>query len=97
MSDDPVSHALPSVLDMRAAAPLRDALLALRGSPLDLDASGVANLGGLCLQVILSAAKTWDADGCQMRIVDPSEPFQQAIQLLGQNGPGPFAQPELSA
>ena len=96
MSIEPASHRLPGVLDMTAAAPLRDALLALRGAPLDLDASGVANLGGLCLQIILSATKTWDADGHPLRIVDPSEPFQQAFQLLGQIGPPPFAQPELS-
>jgi chemotaxis protein CheX len=55
--------ALPAVLDIRAAAPLQAKFLALRGQPLTLDASAVERLGGLCLQVLLSARAAWAADG----------------------------------
>jgi chemotaxis protein CheX len=58
---DPV--VLPAVLDIRAAAPLQAEILGLRGQPLTLDASAVERLGGLCLQVLLSARATWASDG----------------------------------
>ncbi|MDQ8029022.1 MAG: STAS domain-containing protein [Brevundimonas sp.] len=54
---------LPSVLDIRAAGPLQAEILGLRGQPVTLDASAVERLGGLCLQVLLSARSTWAADG----------------------------------
>ena len=54
---------LPAVLDIRAAGPLQAEILASRGQALTLDASAVERLGGLCLQVLLSARSTWAADG----------------------------------
>jgi len=42
-------------LDLKAAASLRSDLLSLRHTPLDIDASDVQRLGGLCLQVLMSA------------------------------------------
>jgi chemotaxis protein CheX len=49
---------LPDVLDLKAATPLTVEFLSMRGRPLDVDASRVERLGGQCLQVLLSAAKT---------------------------------------
>jgi len=57
------SLVLPAVLDIRAAGRLQAELLGLRGRPLTLDASAVERLGGLCLQVLLSARALWAADG----------------------------------
>ncbi|RZJ31130.1 MAG: STAS domain-containing protein [Brevundimonas sp.] len=59
---------LPSVLDIRAAGPLQAELLGLRGQPVTLDASAVERLGGLCLQVLLSARATWAADGQDLTV-----------------------------
>ena len=67
-----VSVVLPSVLDIRAAGPLQAEILGLRGQPLTLDVSAVERLGGLCLQVLLSARATWAADG-QPLTVAPGE------------------------
>ena len=72
---------LPQVLDLRAAPPLRALLLAHRGADLDLDAAGVERLGGLCLQVLLAARGTWQADGMSLRIVNLSEPCRDALRL----------------
>ena len=52
------SLALAPILDLKAAGPLRGALLERRGHPLELDAADVQRLGGLCLQVLLAAAAT---------------------------------------
>ena len=62
------SVALPAVLDIRAAGPLKAELLALRGQPVTLDASAVQRLGGLCLQVLLSARATWAADAQDLTV-----------------------------
>ena len=74
---------LPAVLDLRAAAPLADQLLALRGEPLTIDASKVDRIGGQCLQVLMSAAATWAADGASLQIAAPSEAFESGLELLG--------------
>mgnify|MGYP001057038849 CR=1 FL=1 len=74
---------LESVLDLRAAARLRKNLLAIRGADVTLDASAVQRLGGQCLQVLLSAKRTWDGDGRAFNLTAPSEAFASSIQLFG--------------
>lgn len=74
---------LPKVLDAPAAEPLVDALLALRGQPLLLDAQEVDRLGGLGLQVLLSAQATWEADGQRLDIVNFTPAMQATLALCG--------------
>jgi chemotaxis protein CheX len=74
---------LPPVMDLTAAAPLTERLLSLRGIDLTVDASEVARLGGQCLQVLLSALKTWEADGAKLEILRPSQDFVDALRHLG--------------
>lgn len=82
--EDPVENfALAPILDLKAAAPLRSALLERRGHPLELDAADVQRLGGLCLQILLAAAATWRADGLPMRVGPRSEAFLDALRLFG--------------
>ncbi|WP_284163081.1 STAS domain-containing protein [Frigidibacter sp. SD6-1] len=66
-------------LDLTAAAPLRARLLALRGQPVRVDASEVALLGGLCLQVLLAAAAAWRGDVRPFRIAPRSAAFDAAL------------------
>lgn len=77
------SFQLTETLDLKAAAPLRSELLKLRHQPLNIDASRVQRLGGLCLQVLLSAQATWAADGADFTFISPSTAFQEAISLFG--------------
>lgn len=74
---------LGPVLDLQAAEPLRAELMALRGRPLSVDASQVQRFGGLCLQVLASARKTWIEDGLALRLEQPSEPFTEQLQAFG--------------
>jgi chemotaxis protein CheX len=74
---------LEPVLDLKAAAPLQAALLSRRGQALDLDASSVQRLGGLCLQVLLSAQKTWAEDAAPFAIGPGSPAFSEAVRLFG--------------
>jgi len=74
---------LAPVLDITAAAPLREQLLALRGGPTILDGSNVERLGGLCLQVLMAARKAWTADGLALRLADPSDALTEHLAVLG--------------
>ena len=88
---------LGQVLDLNAAAPLLNEFLALRGRNVDVDASAVERLGAQCLQVLLSARRTWDADGRALTLVDPSTDFTATLALLGAPIERHFNSRELSA
>ncbi len=74
---------LAEVLDLPAASPLAADLLARRGQDVTFDASNVRRLGGQCLQVLLAARATWQADGQNFRIVTVSSEFAEGSALLG--------------
>ena len=76
---------LPSVLDLSAASSIKTELNGLRGKSLELDASGVERLGGICLQVLLAARAAWEADGNEFRIANPSEAFIKNARLMAAN------------
>ena len=79
MSDAaPVVLTLSPVLDLTAAEPLKAELLAHRGRVLVVDASGVERLGGLCLQVLLSALSLWRQDEIEV--------IRQRFDKLAQKG-----------
>lgn len=74
---------LPEVLDLKAAAPLKAALLELRGGGMQIDASEVRRMGGLCLQVLLAGARAWSEDGMAYTIEPRSEAFSETLALFG--------------
>jgi chemotaxis protein CheX len=74
---------LPEVLDLRAAGPLAETLKVRRGGEVEIDGSQVRRLGGQCLQVLLSAQATWEADGGSLRFVRLSPEFLEALALMG--------------
>ena len=80
---------LEPVLDLGAAERLHTRLMELRGHPLDIDASQVERLGGLSLQVLISARNTWHADGHSAVIGQASAAFEDAWAM--------FAAPSLTS
>jgi chemotaxis protein CheX len=74
---------LPAILDLKEAKILADQLSTVRGRPLKLDASRVERLGGLCLQVLLSARNTWAAENLPIAVVDSSPAFTDALATFG--------------
>jgi chemotaxis protein CheX len=90
-SSVPSTLVLPAVLDLQQAAPLRDQLLALRGQPAILDGSAVERLGGLCLQVLISAQQTWARDGQSLIIDTVSEAFANQWNAFGASDLGEVA------
>ncbi|MEH6664845.1 MAG: STAS domain-containing protein [Brevundimonas sp.] len=74
---------LPAVLDIGAAATLRDDLLAVRGSDVTLDGGEVERIGGLCLQVLISARKTWALDGKALTLAPASAALTEQLAAYG--------------
>jgi chemotaxis protein CheX len=74
---------LPSSLDLTQAAELAGVLRAAKGSDIVIDASGVERASTQCMQVLLAAANTWQADGARFSVAKPSDAFQDALRLLG--------------
>lgn len=74
---------LPASLDMSAAGPLARSLIALRGADAVLDAGAVQRVGAQCVQVLLSAARTWGADGRGFAIQNPTPEFLEGLAMLG--------------
>lgn len=85
---------LPPVLDLKAAAPLAEGLLQIRGADLTIDASDVEQLGGQCLQVLLSTQQTWRADETALQLVNPSSDFIECLRLFGLS-PSQFSSEEI--
>ncbi len=74
---------LAPALDYRAAAPLREELLAQRGKSIVIDGSDVQRLGGQCIQVLASAARTWAHDGVGFSVVNVSQDMNRALGHVG--------------
>lgn len=74
---------LAARLDLPAAKPLSEAIRAEAGKDLELDASAVTHLGGLCLQVLIATATAWRAAGKALTIAAPSEDFTAALSVFG--------------
>ncbi len=74
---------LDQVLDLKAAVPLAESLLAHRGADVVIDAGEVERLGAQSLQVLLSAVATWHADGRVLDFAHPSEAFLENLRLFG--------------
>src|SRR4029078_4391055 len=74
---------LPDRLDHSAAGMLAKQFLEKRGADLIVDASSVEVFGAQCLQVLISASRTWMADGWRMTLNERSPLFDEPIRLLG--------------
>ncbi|SNT13525.1 STAS domain-containing protein [Tropicimonas sediminicola] len=76
-------YALPARLDLPAATPLAGELRSLRGAPLSVSADAVTHLGTPCLQVLLSAQRSWQADGHRLTLETPSPEMDEQLALFG--------------
>jgi chemotaxis protein CheX len=91
---DPAVVELGEVLDLKAAGALHAELVALRGRPVEVDASKVQRLGGLCLQVLVSAQSTWRFDDQPFVLAQPSPEFDAGWALFAAPPLARVAQPQ---
>jgi chemotaxis protein CheX len=76
-------YSLPAVMDSTFARKLHADILTMRGAPVNVDAGSVERVSTLCLQVLLSAARTWQAEGLGFSVDQPSDSMKGAFKLLG--------------
>ncbi|MHC3126374.1 chemotaxis protein CheX [Brevundimonas sp. GN22] len=74
---------LPAVIDLRTVEQLKADLMAQRGHPVALDASSVERVGGLGVQLLLSAIKTWQADGKSLTFINVSNAMNEQWLSFG--------------
>lgn len=77
---------LPETLDLNAATGVHKQLIGLKGNSVEIDASDVRKSGAQCIQVLMAAKKTWDADDKSLVIGAMSEAFENTLKLLGISG-----------
>lgn len=75
--------ALEPKLASTAAPDLYKQLTEHRQDTIVLDASKVEQIGVLCMQILASAAKTWQAEDTGFEVIDPSAAFLESVQLAG--------------
>jgi len=78
---------LAPTLDLKAAAPLHNAIMSCRGEALVMDGSQVERLGGQCLQILLAAQAFWTLQGDSFALRNVSPAFAAALALLGATPP----------
>ncbi len=85
--DGRVEVALPAVIDLPAAADLRDTLLdALArdsGGDVVLKADGVERISTAAVQVVLAAASSFRAAARRIEVAGATPPLTEAFRLLG--------------
>ncbi|MBS0253092.1 MAG: STAS domain-containing protein [Proteobacteria bacterium] len=74
---------LPETLDSACAITVKNMLLERRGSPLVVDAGQVRRTGMQAVQILIAAARTWQADGQSYAVTNPSSEFLDTITLVG--------------
>ena len=89
MATPVLSSAVHQVLDLPAATALAAALLDRRGRPTVVDAQLTQRPGAQCLQVLMSAIKTWADDGVPLAFVNWGPLLIEHLGLLGID-PAPF-------
>jgi anti-anti-sigma regulatory factor len=79
----PSALVLPEALDSASAEGIKELLLTRRGSSLTVDAGQVRRAGIQTLQILIAAARTWQADGQSYIVTNPSPEFLDSLALVG--------------
>jgi chemotaxis protein CheX len=74
---------LDAKLDTAAAETLRKTLLESQGDDIVLDGSNVEQLGGLCLELLLSARHLWGAEDKTVCLETPSPKMVDDLSRFG--------------
>lgn len=70
-------------LDFGAAPDLKAEFIGQLGNDLQIDASGVAHMGTLCLQIMIAASNEWARNGHKFDLISPSDICVTQLSLHG--------------
>ena len=82
-SPDPNAILIDPHAGFSAAFDLASSLHNMRHKPVMIDASEVEHIGAPCLEVLLSAARSWGKDAVEFRIINSTVAFNEGIARLG--------------
>lgn len=74
---------LPQTLDVAAVRAVREDLLVRRGKAVTIDASDLERIGGLGIELLISAKRQWQNDEQALQLVGLSDPVLAAFSDLG--------------
>ncbi len=78
-----IALTLPPRIDLSNAATVSRDIQAASGGAMVLDASQVAHLGALGVQILLASARSWRAAGQSFTISPRSEAFDETLAQFG--------------
>jgi anti-anti-sigma regulatory factor len=74
---------LPEALDSASAGGIKEQFLTRRGSSLTVDAGQVRRAGIQAVQILIAAARTWQADGQSFVVTNATSEFLGTLALVG--------------
>lgn len=74
---------LAAKLDTAASAELRASLKAAEDGDVVLNASAVEMIGGMCLEILMTAGVVWKAAGHHISLQDPSPQMTEDLARFG--------------
>ena len=74
---------VPEIVDATSATKLAKQLLELRNSDVTLDAAGITRFSAFGLEVLVAAARQWQADGQVFDVTNWSDEALISLQVLG--------------
>lgn len=78
--------ALDAKLDSAAVDKLRGELLGAQNGDIALDGSSVEQIGGLCLELVMSVRHLWGAAGHAVTLENPSDQMLDDLGRFGLTG-----------
>lgn len=73
----------PPVIDLATIGALRAKIMEHQTTDLALDVGAVEKMGGLGVQLLLTAARTWSDNARDLSIVNASTTFLETLRLTG--------------
>jgi len=83
VSDDNTKIDLPERMDSSVAKDLYSQINSCKGKDVALNGESVRDIGGLCLQVLISAKEEWVREQNAFQIHDASEELQSFLTSVG--------------
>lgn len=74
---------LAAKLDTAASAELRASLQAVKDGNVILDASAVEMIGGMCLEILMTAGVIWKSAGHEITLQNPSQQMTEDLARFG--------------
>lgn len=74
---------LPKVLGLVEASSLLSMFIEKKSSHIIINAENVMRIGSQCMQILVSAKKSWEEEGFDFIFTNPSKEFLETMSIIG--------------